>query len=57
MTPDAIAVTFSPLVPWAVIIALGALAILAVLPGWLKRAPGAFWRTAALATLDAGATR
>ncbi len=51
MTPDAIAITFSPLIPWAVIAALGALAILVVIPGWLKRAPGAFWRTAALATL------
>ena len=51
MTPDAISVTFSPLVPWILIAALGGLAFLVVMLGWVRRAPGALWRTLALGAL------
>ncbi|MDF1790822.1 MAG: hypothetical protein P1U88_02880 [Thalassobaculaceae bacterium] len=51
MIADSIAVSFAPLVPWAVVIALGVLALLVLALGWLRSANGILWRTAALAIL------
>src|SRR5919206_2442097 len=42
---------FTPLLPWAVLAALGGLGLLAVLPGLIRRRRGAWLRLAALALL------
>lgn len=51
MIADSVAVDFAPLVPWALVIALGALALLVLALGWIRRANGILWRTLALGAL------
>ena len=51
MTPDALTVTFGPLVPWPVVAALGTLALAAVGYALARRARAAWWRALALGLL------
>ncbi|EDP64118.1 hypothetical protein BAL199_05969 [alpha proteobacterium BAL199] len=51
MTPDAINVTFGPLVPWPVVVALGLIALAAAGYVLARRARGGWWRAGALALL------
>lgn len=51
MIADSIAVSFAPLVPWTLVVALGTLALLVLLLGWVRGANGIIWRTVALAAL------
>lgn len=51
MIADSVAVSFAPLVPWALVAGLGALALVVLVLGWARRATGILWRTVALAVL------
>ncbi len=51
MIADSLAVSFAPLVPWSLVAGLGAVALLVLALGWLRRATGILWRTLALAAL------
>ena len=51
MSVDSLSVDFAPLVPWALVIGLGVLALLVLALGWIRAATGVVWRTLALAAL------
>jgi len=51
MIPDAVAVTFGPLLPWPAIAALGVVAVPIAALVLARRARGGWWRVAALALL------
>lgn len=51
MIGDSVTVDFAPLVPWALVIALGLTAFLVLAVGWIRGAGGIIWRTLALGAL------
>lgn len=51
MMADSVALSFAPLVPWVLVVALGVLALSVLTLGWVRRANGILWRTLALAAL------
>lgn len=51
MIADSLSISFAPLVPWALAIGLGVLALLVLAVGWIRSANGIVWRTVALAVL------
>lgn len=51
MIGDSVAVDFAPLVPWALVVALGVAALLVLAVGWLRGAGGILWRSLALGAL------
>ena len=51
MMADAFSIDFAPLVPWALVAGLGALALVVLTLGWIRSATGIVWRTLALTVL------